>query len=1715
MPVRFFSAAVTVSLALAVSAAVKPVSVAVVQTPGGPRLAVDGEIRNPRFYYGSMPCLFNVSSEYPRELAVPLLPPEDTANAVVFFKGYPEIEPVRYSNAKLIDLEAHTTNALMQAGDEVAAVDWAVSNLVLKAGHRYRFVVTHVANRFRTYFDVEATYTDASGAIRPIPDYYGDTLGEAVRMGAGADVDFITFSTYTSWGCNDWWTKPGEPENYAKIDAMCRRLIAINPRVMLVPRVMTDAPYWMVAEDPSMRMAFDTGFTLSMSSVSSRPYRKAACEAIGKLARHLRKTFPRNFAGLQISGQNSAEWFYMLSQTWNLSGYDTHTRDAFRLWLKEHGDPDWATAEVPSSAERRRREKDARLLAFAEFRQREMASFLLELGDAAKRATDGQTLVCFFYGYSWEVGGVPAGAAETGHFDFDWLMRNAHGKIDAFSSPLSYGMRNEYGGTTMMSPAESVTRNGYLWFNEIDHRTHREEFWEHVPTFTPYADPEVTQRMLFRDSVAGILRGYGDWWMDLFGRGWYGDQEVWDLRKRLNRLDVALRTRKTPYAPEIALVVHEPSLLRDGWLADRWRVLGRTGFARCGADYGQYLLADILRNPPASVKLFYLIACDRLDAETQAALDALKKSRPDAVFVENVTSGDLQAEAIAARARTAGVHCWVAPGRANICSAEGYLFAQAMVDGPLTVDFGTESEVIDFFTGEVIGRGPILTIPFEPTVCRVFKILPPAERKLRFGVVSDVHIGGRTTAATRLELALRWLEAHGAEAVVFTGDLTHSGLKEELDAFLAVWRRVFPDGRARDGRRVELLAVTGNHDVAASWIGGTDAWRTEHVLAHRDNLTRLWSHGLGESSFEKTWRRCVKGVLFTGQQWDTLNPDLGAFTRSHAEELAAEPVFFHFQHAHPKGTCHGAYAGSCGGEDRGEAGRAFASFPNAVVFSGHSHCTIADERTVWQGAFTSIGAGSCHEGGCDPSTDNCTPSWHPNGKKNLNASLNDPEAWGGDPEGGNFELVDVYADRIVVARRSSVKDAPVAPSWSIPLPALKQGPFDPATRSAFYTAPAFSPDARLSLAVCPRGCEEQNPSRKGEPCLRVEIPSAFKKTVPARPFVYKIEINCGDKPFFTGLAQAAEFAAPCGNIPKETVWLAPLSVLPMGEDWSVSVTPVDCFGHEGRPLAAVSPWRVRDWDFGPDGVGGYPEITVTGVTAPTRIRVEYATHPDGLGGAGDFQHATRANYMGDDLWLPILPANTDRFDDFTVTSNGTYRAGLAQGLVRYARVHIESGAGTVADIRFVNDGIHAEEPVVGSFACSDERVNGVWAASVRTCALAAIPAREKPIAARGAHTNAVLGAAYAYLSDGAKRDRLVWSGDLWWAQRNMYAAFDTASPYMPGSIRMLGENRTPEGYVQACPFPESHGPLNAGAWGPFASDEFAAWFIPVLWDHVLHTGDRALAREQFANVRDLVAYLNRHTGADGVFEQRLETCKHSCGLAVGGTSLHHRSYMNILLWKAYADAAALARWLGEEARVREWTALAERTADAVRRHFWSEEKGHFVLSREERAFGFEANALALAVRFATPAEAARILPQFGRHDHGKFQALAVRGAFEYGAAEKAMELVAAHNWYKYLEPSWKGTRTIQECANLCTKGWGDEAHPDACLAGIFTDYLLGVEPIEPGYAKFRIRPRPTSTVTSAKGRVSVPGGFIEVEWMLENGDPAVVVRHPPELKREE
>ena len=715
--------------------------------------------------------------------------------------------------------------------------------------------------------------------------------------------------------------------------------------------------------------------------------------------------------------------------------------------------------------------------------------------------------------------------------------------------------------------------------------------------------------------------------------------------------------------------------------------------------------------------------------------------------------------------------------------------------------------------------------------------------------------------------------------------------------------------------------------------------------------------------------------------------------------------------------------------------------------------------------------------------------------------------------------------------------------------------------------------------------------------------------------------------------------------------------------------------HLEWPVDGAQP--VETIDLGPQTEGGYAVFTVkkfrpagkTKEGAPVGfpvLRLAYATHPDGLSPTGDFTRKDCAHYLGMDVDNPVLPANVNRFETYTIARTGMFVAPLLQGLERYVRVQLDT-PGTAVDIdsfEIRNVGVHDETKPIGSFRCSDERLNRTWTMGVRTCQMAAIPnndawrvvagkllprklersapagfcstarwsgdgtmesvfelranphyasamgfmlraadadnglvvAVSQPAFCRvferrngvnrqlwlsvlsdplidgipytltakmkGAALEVVLdgvkvadvnvgGAAagdrfgfytekewwpvvssvavrdakgdevfrddfsaadaegrlpgwdypkaFRFLADGGKRDRLVWSGDLWWAARTCFNAFGPEWPYFRESLRLLAFNQTPEGYICAAPYAENTRRPASGEYGHFPSDEFSAWFVPCLWEYYLHTADRKTAEELYPNMAKDIDYLSAHCREDGIFSPRRETSCHAWSMNPG--DVKHRLYMNLILWLVYRDGAALARELGRDDDAARWTKRRELLSKAIRATFRDPETGEYVDVLGRKGLGHIARGMALASGFATKEEAL----SFGRMPPpgvaSKFLLLPVRGKLKYGFAESAFGLMEYGTWFELSDPKWEGAQCDSECGYLTRDGWWDEAHPDTTATGDITAYFLGVEPTVPGYRRFRFSPRFVSRLMFAEGSVPTPHGFIRARWDLA-GDKA-------------
>ena len=440
---------------------------------------------------------------------------------------------------------------------------------------------------------------------------------------------------------------------------------------------------------------------------------------------------------------------------------------------------------------------------------------------------------------------------------------------------------------------------------------------------------------------------------------------------------------------------------------------------------------------------------------------------------------------------------------------------------------------------------------------------------LKMGVISDVHLNSNPGSEATLRTALEYFRDRGVEAVLVAGDIADAGRRQELQLFADTWFRVFPDDKAPDGHHVERLIVYGNHCM--------DGWRWNKYMresaeaAARDGLgyapsrARIWEEVFHEE-FKPIWMKTVKGIPVIGAHWETreTNPNgiaIESFMAAHGREIDPRMPFIYVQHAHPKDTCMGAWAW---GHDDGRATRALSPFPNAIAFSGHSHYSLTDERSVWQGAFTSINAASLSYASFDYSLRENTSgnSFGYRGESRPHRMSNI-----GRCRSGHGMLVSVFADHLAIERRSFIYDDLLGDDWIVPLPAAN-GTYSYAKRAAKRLAPEFAAGAKVTVAVTPKKDEKDE---KDFTHVTLTFPAAQPRGG-CRVNEYEVTaVLCEDD---VELVQAQrrmmspDHHRPLSSLVKDVSFVFAAEDLPLKGSYRFEVRPVECFGKKGAPLAS-------------------------------------------------------------------------------------------------------------------------------------------------------------------------------------------------------------------------------------------------------------------------------------------------------------------------------------------------------------------------------------------------------------------------------------------------------------------------------------------------------------------------------------------------------------------
>ncbi|MCQ2391568.1 MAG: metallophosphoesterase [Kiritimatiellae bacterium] len=437
---------------------------------------------------------------------------------------------------------------------------------------------------------------------------------------------------------------------------------------------------------------------------------------------------------------------------------------------------------------------------------------------------------------------------------------------------------------------------------------------------------------------------------------------------------------------------------------------------------------------------------------------------------------------------------------------------------------------------------------------------------LKLGIISDIHVDdAQDKDALYFRQALELFRDAHVDGVILSGDMANLGRVEQLQCVADVWYSVFLDDKLPDGSHVEKLFVYGNHDAAkvanfeekAKKLHGED-WQ-RHMISL--NLAAAWKQCFHEE-WAPIYAKTVKGYVFIGCHWGN-EGKLDAYLTENADKfgLRGAKPFFYAQHPHPKDTVNSAHGAFSWGHDNGKSTAALAKFPNAVAFSGHSHYPLTNDTTIWQGAFTSVGASSTSYAGF------------------LNGR--DDGEWAGvkpepvpvaprlDIDCRQCLVLSVFADRMVFARHDLVQKASLGPDWICPLPACvdtASRPYAFAVSEARAKVPQFAPGVKV---MTEKRKGKNRMGKEGE-ILAVKIPAARSTGPTGRLIEYEVtvenlmwgftRIHTQKRMMAKGHVYADE------TVIKEDECLFLMEELPRRTPIRFKVTPLNCFGQGGNPV---------------------------------------------------------------------------------------------------------------------------------------------------------------------------------------------------------------------------------------------------------------------------------------------------------------------------------------------------------------------------------------------------------------------------------------------------------------------------------------------------------------------------------------------------------------------
>jgi predicted phosphodiesterase len=379
---------------------------------------------------------------------------------------------------------------------------------------------------------------------------------------------------------------------------------------------------------------------------------------------------------------------------------------------------------------------------------------------------------------------------------------------------------------------------------------------------------------------------------------------------------------------------------------------------------------------------------------------------------------------------------------------------------------------------------------------------------LRFIVISDTHFGNAQGEGPMVKVpkALKHLTAKTpkADALFVVGDITNDGRDDQYNQLLQVF-----NNRANVPEGLPVYFMMGNHDHFANEGVGT----AERYLRQTGQPLHQYI--------------IIKGYPFitiseSGSDQNDFNNDAVQFLSEHLAKATTDypgkPVFV-FIHVPTVNTTYGSVTESGALPDGGWCTTRFRAtldnYPQAVVFSGHTHYPLGDPRSIYQDGFTAINTASTTYAEVEGDAFIGLKNTWPDGYENVTEGL--------------IVIVKENGD-VKLERWDTYRDEEIKPDW------ILRAPHD-GTRFAYKNrtggaAPTFGSDDPTVGSITTNACSVTFPQATDDEVVhhyKVEIVNSRNEMVKESVIFSGFYLNSGMPAEltvkFTGLSAKTSYTA--------------------------------------------------------------------------------------------------------------------------------------------------------------------------------------------------------------------------------------------------------------------------------------------------------------------------------------------------------------------------------------------------------------------------------------------------------------------------------------------------------------------------------------------------------------------------------------------------------------